>query len=226
MNPRLFTFIGGNTGPWSVIQCKTVTGDPISQPGKLDIINGSIMALPAGARWLLRGVTIHGRYVERGEKVQLESTQESSGRPDATCGALIPIRKNATWWGLTQDERRAIFEDRSRHTATGLKYLPPSPGVCITVVIWRGANRLISSRCLIMPRRIRRPSKTWWRRYGRRRNGNMWIAKLTFAWSANERFGDQATTSSPRLGWWGLGRSAIHGFWCESGSVLVTTVGY
>lgn len=124
MNPRLFTFVGGNTGLWSVIQCRTVTGDPISQPRKLDIINGTVAALPAGAEWVLRGVTSHVRYVEREEKVQLEARQEALGRPEATCGALIPIRKNAKWWGLTQDERRAIFEDRSRHTATGLKYLP------------------------------------------------------------------------------------------------------
>ncbi|MGH2707091.1 MAG: chlorite dismutase family protein, partial [Actinomycetota bacterium] len=37
---------------------------------------------------------------------------------------LIPIRKSEAWWGLSQDERQAIFEDRSRHIATGLKYLP------------------------------------------------------------------------------------------------------
>lgn len=29
-----------------------------------------------------------------------------------------------SWCTLPQDERRAIFEDQSRHIATGLKYLP------------------------------------------------------------------------------------------------------
>jgi hypothetical protein len=38
--------------------------------------------------------------------------------------ALIPIRKNAKWWALTQDERRAIFEDKSTHVTIGLKSLP------------------------------------------------------------------------------------------------------
>jgi chlorite dismutase len=37
---------------------------------------------------------------------------------------LIPITKAPTWWALPQDERRAIFEERSRHIATGLRYLP------------------------------------------------------------------------------------------------------
>lgn len=28
------------------------------------------------------------------------------------------------WWNLPSNERRAIFEDRSHHIATGLEYLP------------------------------------------------------------------------------------------------------
>lgn len=124
MNPRLFTFVGGNTGPWSVIKFKTVIGEPIPEPKRLDIVNGPVQALPVGAQWALRGVTSNVRYVERGEKAQLESKQAPLGRREATHGALIPVRKNAKWWNLTQDERRAIFEDRSHHTALGLKYLP------------------------------------------------------------------------------------------------------
>src|SRR5262249_5646085 len=46
------------------------------------------------------------------------------GRPEATCAVLIPIRKSAGWWALPQDERRAIFEARSRHIADSMKYLP------------------------------------------------------------------------------------------------------
>lgn len=124
MNPRLFSFVGGNTGPWTVIHFKTVTGEPIPEPKKLDIINAPVPALPEGAQWILRGVTSNVRYVERDEKTQLDAIQAPLGRPEATHGALIPIRKNAQWWSLTQNERRAIFEDRSHHTATGLKYLP------------------------------------------------------------------------------------------------------
>ena len=38
--------------------------------------------------------------------------------------ALISIRKSSAWWGLTQEERRQIFEDKSHHIAASLKYLP------------------------------------------------------------------------------------------------------
>jgi chlorite dismutase len=37
---------------------------------------------------------------------------------------LIPLRKTSAWWELAQDRRRAIFEESSRHIATGLRYLP------------------------------------------------------------------------------------------------------
>ena len=38
--------------------------------------------------------------------------------------AFIPIRKTATWWNFTQEERRNIFEKKSHHIAEGVKYLP------------------------------------------------------------------------------------------------------
>ena len=50
--------------------------------------------------------------------------QEGLGRPACTRAALIPIRKNAAWWALTQDERRQVFEAQSQHIAIGLRYLP------------------------------------------------------------------------------------------------------
>jgi chlorite dismutase len=37
---------------------------------------------------------------------------------------LIPIRKSAEWWSLSQDERRRVFEEQSAHVATGLRFLP------------------------------------------------------------------------------------------------------
>jgi chlorite dismutase len=124
MNPRLFTFVGGNIGPWTVVRFKVVIGESIPVPKKLEVIPGSLAALPAGAQWALKGVTSNARYVEKDEKAQLDSKQAPLGRAESTHGALIPIRKNAKWWALTQNERRAIFEDRSHHTAVGLRYLP------------------------------------------------------------------------------------------------------
>lgn len=64
------------------------------------------------------------RYVTRLERERLVSLQAGLGRASARHGALIPIRKNPAWWALTQEERRAIFEDRSQHIAVGLRALP------------------------------------------------------------------------------------------------------
>jgi len=62
-------------------------------------------------------------YVMRAEKNEIVAKQQGLARPEATCGALIPIRKNAAWWELTQDERRSVFE-QSKHVQIGLQYLP------------------------------------------------------------------------------------------------------
>ena len=124
VNPRLFTFVGGKQGAWSIVEVKTVVGVSLPVAERLDIVNGAIPALPDGAKWLLRGVTSNERYVTRAEKDLLVAKQAILGRPKATRAALIPIRKNAKWWNLTQDERRSIFEDRSHHVKTGLRYLP------------------------------------------------------------------------------------------------------
>ena len=124
MNPRLFTFVGGATGTWRVIRNQPFIGDPLPGIQRLAVVNAAVSLLPEGAQWMLRGVTSNERYATRAEKDQLVAKQAMIGRPEATHAALIPIRKNSAWWTLTQDERRAIFEDRSSHVKTGLKYLP------------------------------------------------------------------------------------------------------
>ena len=67
----------------------------------------------------MRGVTSNDRYLTRPEKQKLVAVQQGLGRPEATCAALIPVKKSAAWWDMTQDERRAIFEERSHHTEIG-----------------------------------------------------------------------------------------------------------
>jgi len=121
---RLYTFVAGKTGEWSVASTKAVIGESLPTAQRLAVVNGPVPALPTGGIWALRGVTSNERYVTRPEKEQLIANQAALGRPEATHAALIPIRKNTAWWALTQDERRAIFEERSHHTHTGLKYLP------------------------------------------------------------------------------------------------------
>ncbi|MGY3470461.1 hypothetical protein ACVW0I_007332 [Bradyrhizobium sp. LM6.11] len=72
----------------------------------------------------LVGVASTLRYTERAEKQQLTSVQAGLGRLEATSAALIPIRKSQAWWELTQEERRRIFEDKSHHIASSLRFLP------------------------------------------------------------------------------------------------------
>ena len=79
---------------------------------------------PTENRWVLRGITSNTRYTNRSEVDALVAGQEGLLRPQATRAALIPIRKTEAWWALAQDERRAIFEEQSRHIAVGLEYLP------------------------------------------------------------------------------------------------------
>lgn len=124
MNPRLFTFVGGKVGAWSVVEIKAIAGRALPAVDKLDIVNGDVRPWSDGAKWLLRGVTSNERYATGAEKDQLAKKQVALGRAHATHCALIPIRKSAMWWSLPQDERRAIFEERSRHVTIGFKYLP------------------------------------------------------------------------------------------------------
>jgi hypothetical protein len=124
INTRLFTFIGGQVGPWSIVTVKTIIGEALPSVARLDMVNGPVNVFPDGAKWFLRGVTSNTRYTTRQEKDQLGAKQPSLGRPTATCAALIPVRKNAQWWSLPQDQRREIFEERSHHIKTGLEYLP------------------------------------------------------------------------------------------------------
>ena len=123
-NPRLLSFVGGRAGPWKFVESRVITGDALPDVERLEIIAEHVAPTAAGAAWVLHGVTSNERYVTRPEKEQLLAKQEGLGRPEADCAVLIPIRKNANWWAMSQDERRKIFEEQSHHTQIGLDYLP------------------------------------------------------------------------------------------------------
>ena len=74
--------------------------------------------------WSLRGFTSNRRYTNHEEKNALVAVQAGLGRAEATCAALIPIKKSEAWWELAQDERRKIFEEDSHHIAIGMRALP------------------------------------------------------------------------------------------------------
>jgi len=124
----MFTiFRGGQSGAWQVTRVAPVKGAGLASAASLSVVQSQSIALPilpSPTAWRLAGVTSHIRYTVRAEKEQLTAVQAEIGRPEATCAALIPIKKSAAWWELTQEERREIFEDKSHHIANSLKYLP------------------------------------------------------------------------------------------------------
>jgi chlorite dismutase len=121
--PFTVTFAAGAVGPWRVERIEPVIGGGLPQAERMAMIEGASALLPT-CQWALRGVTSNTRYATRTEVNALVARQEGLGRVEATRAALVPIRKTEAWWALAQDERRAIFEERSRHTAIGLEYLP------------------------------------------------------------------------------------------------------
>jgi chlorite dismutase len=120
--PLVVRFVGGDDGPWSVSRSVAVVGAGLPDVAALTMAEHD-QPDPTAA-WVLTGVVSNERYVTRAERSALEARQQPLGRPEATRGVLIPIRKSPAWWSLTQDERRDIFEERSHHTALGLAALP------------------------------------------------------------------------------------------------------
>jgi hypothetical protein len=116
------TFTGGPAGTWKVERIASRIGEGLPVVDRLHVTDGDAAQEPGA--WVLRGVAGHARYVERAEKTELDPVSPPLGRREATSAALIPIRKSPEWWALPQDERRAIFEARSRHTRDSLPYLP------------------------------------------------------------------------------------------------------
>jgi Chlorite dismutase len=121
------TFRGGQSGGWVITSLTPVKGDGLAPVRSLSVVHSQAIALPllpSQTSWRLAGVASDARYVERAEKTRLEAVQAGLGRPEASCAALIPIKKSLAWWELTQPERRRIFEDQSHHIAGSLKALP------------------------------------------------------------------------------------------------------
>jgi len=124
MTPDRVSFAAGDVGDWTIETIRAVCGQTLRAAPRLARLEGATFQVPVGSIWVIDGVRSNDRYVNRVEKNQLVARQAELGRSESTCGALIPITKTAAWWRLTQDERRAIFEERSQHIAIGLEYLP------------------------------------------------------------------------------------------------------
>ena len=115
------SFVAGSAGEWRITEMRTICGDGLPAVAALTRADGSAFATAPepGSGWVLHGVRSNERYLERDEKARLATLQEGLGRSTSLVAALIPIRKSDLWWDLPQDERRAIFEARSRHIAIG-----------------------------------------------------------------------------------------------------------
>ncbi|SFD52494.1 Chlorite dismutase [Bosea sp. CRIB-10] len=122
--PLHVAFRAGASGRWRVDAITGVVGASLPAAMRLDLVEAPVLPSADGADWILRGMTSNARYAHRVELDRLALVQEGLGRSSATRAALIAIRKSEAWWALAQDERRAIFEEQSRHVAIGLEYLP------------------------------------------------------------------------------------------------------
>lgn len=119
------SFVGAETGSYRVLRMKAVVGPALAEVAAVTPHAAHLpSSAPPGAAWVLRGTNSALRYTERTETETLKQVQPALGRANCTHAALIPIRKSDAWWNLSQDERRAIFETRSSHIASCLKYLP------------------------------------------------------------------------------------------------------
>lgn len=106
-----------------VTSLRAIVGDGLPAVARLRVENGE-GGLETTPVFCLKGVTSNERYLTREEKSELVAVQQAIGRPTARRGALIPIKKSQAWWDLPQDERRAIFEERSAHIQIGRRALP------------------------------------------------------------------------------------------------------
>lgn len=122
-NSIRISFAGGNSCDWRVLRATTLIGEGMPPIRGLTMQVNAVPAVP-NAVWTLDGVISNLRYTNGQELSELRRIQSPLARPEATYASLIPIRKTKAWWDLPQDERRAIFEERSHHTATGLQFLP------------------------------------------------------------------------------------------------------
>jgi hypothetical protein len=119
--PLQVAFAATAAGPWRITGATTLRGEALPRADRLTVVEAA--PVPA-AVWVLRGVTSNHRYTTRAELDGLVARQEGLRRSLATRACLIPIRKSAAWWALAQDERRAVFEEQSRHIGIGMRALP------------------------------------------------------------------------------------------------------
>ena len=82
MSTRTYSFIGGDTGVWRVVNTEVVVGQALPAAKRLAIVAGSEIPSEPRAAWVLRGITSNERYVDREERRQIVADVLDLGRPD------------------------------------------------------------------------------------------------------------------------------------------------
>ncbi len=106
------------------MEIKSHSGPALEWVERVNVVNDAVATLPPDSSWVLQSFSSNIRYAKRDEISTLQAVQPGLNRSEAISAVLIPIKKSAQWWEMAQDERRAIFEEESHHTAVGLEYLP------------------------------------------------------------------------------------------------------
>lgn len=120
----LFHYIGGATGSWRITKAVTHAGLALKPATHVQVSTGSSPPIPAKTSWMLRGYISNTRYVTREETIPIDANPWMLPRAEATCAALIPIRKSPAWWDLAVNQRRDLLEIRSQQVESRLGFLP------------------------------------------------------------------------------------------------------
>jgi hypothetical protein len=118
------TFVAGKLGTWRIESIAAICGEGVGPAERLERIEAPQFLSPPEGGWRLCGVRSNERYTEKSERERLIAIQPPLDRMESVCASLIPIKKSEAWWALAQDERRRLFEERSKHLSIGIEYLP------------------------------------------------------------------------------------------------------
>lgn len=119
---KIISFVGSNEGLWKVSKIETREGEALPTVKTIDIHKKNIET-DLNEGWVLKAFISNLRYTNREEKTELDKNSKPLGQPEYDRAAFIPLKKSDEWWSLTQDERRKIFEEDSKHIQVSSKYL-------------------------------------------------------------------------------------------------------
>jgi chlorite dismutase len=124
-NHKIISFVGSDQGAWDIAAIERISGNPINMASRLSILKQNVSPGEFGnVGWIFKAVISNIRYTTRSEKTELDRDGRGLNQPEFDCAVMIPIKKSDTWWAMTQDERRKVFEEDSRHIAMSMPYLP------------------------------------------------------------------------------------------------------